>query len=274
MSLHTTSNDDISHSKPSPHCFCSYIPVLHYAIFHNPDPLSKVFGIEKGTIRIRNGPLDGQLPQDEITHKMAEQLSLYGGAISTIIPRSIKPHLVDVSHIRQIPDTQEVYIVQDTRSNAKFDKSLIFDLLERVPDQKYEDAIAIHLQDIVESDEPATNHFIEAVEKSSDGSSNSQVVVNFSFIQHKNTRRDAKEEDSPVSVITFIALLRLETVETDVLITLNVPLSHNVDAEEFLKYLGSSGDVNEVLEELKTDYLIFRDVGYNYVVEDWGLFGM
>ncbi|ABN67046.2 predicted protein [Scheffersomyces stipitis CBS 6054] len=200
---------------------------------------------------------------------MSEQLQLYSGAICTAIPAPIKACLVDVSHIRQIPDNQEVFLIEDHRKNPKFDKSLIFDLLESVPAKSYTEAIATHIEELVEPNESATNWFIENLTRD-----NFQQEVNFSFIEHANSRKDAAEPDSPVAVFTFIAFIRLDRVETDVLITLNVPLAEQIDPQQFLKYLGSSGEVVEAYEDLKKQYLVFRDIGYNYFVEDWGLFGM
>ena len=77
---------------------------------------------------------------------------LYGGAITiSKLPNSF----IDISQIRQVPDTQEVFINQLSSHNdshdvsGSFDHSFIIDLLERVDPIDYQEAIHLHLQDIV-----------------------------------------------------------------------------------------------------------------------------
>lgn len=68
---------------------------------------------------------------------------LYGGAILADLPVGFQ----DVSSIRQIPDTQEVYL-----SSAGY-TSVVFDILERVTDQGDDlECLKYHLWDIVDED--------------------------------------------------------------------------------------------------------------------------
>jgi Ran-interacting Mog1 protein len=67
---------------------------------------------------------------------------LFGGAITADIPTGF----IDASHIRQIPDNQEVFL--DNNGLA----SITFDLTERVEASDTQDAIATHLAEVVGAD--------------------------------------------------------------------------------------------------------------------------
>ena len=71
---------------------------------------------------------------------------LYGGAITI---KQLPASFIDVSHIRDVPDTQEVFINETSTTSGKLDHSLIIDLLEKVDPIEYQEAIHLHLQDIV-----------------------------------------------------------------------------------------------------------------------------
>jgi Ran-interacting Mog1 protein len=67
---------------------------------------------------------------------------LFGGAITASIPSTF----IDASDLRQIPDNQEVFV--DSNGLA----SITFDILEKVDTSDMEEAIAIHLGEVVEAD--------------------------------------------------------------------------------------------------------------------------
>ena len=198
-------------------------------------------------------------------------VKLYGGAVSTEFPVSDQFKVVDISQIRQIPDTQEVFIFEScTFDNGKLDKSIIFDLLERVDGVDYDKAILAHLDDMVET--KVSNFFVERIDHVINASGDAQVVdANFSFIIHENDRRDASESDSPISILTFLNLFRLENVETDVLISMNVPLMERLDGTQLAHNLLGT---DPKYEQLRNDYLLFKRINLNYKILDWGLFGI
>jgi hypothetical protein len=67
---------------------------------------------------------------------------LFGGAITSSIPSTF----LDASDLRQIPDNQEVFVDKDGTA------SISFDILEKVEAPDVEQAIAIHLGEVVEHD--------------------------------------------------------------------------------------------------------------------------
>ena len=68
---------------------------------------------------------------------------LYGGALSAALPDTFK----DVSEIRQVPDNQEVYL------DAEGFTSVVFDILERVDAGHDEEAMNVHLGEVLEDEQ-------------------------------------------------------------------------------------------------------------------------
>ncbi|OVF09807.1 putative Ran GTPase-binding protein [Clavispora lusitaniae] len=182
-------------------------------------------------------------------------MQLYGGAISAVLPEGV----IDVSDFRQIPDTQEVFLLEKPTG---LDQSIIIDLLEKVDASDLAQVIAVHLDDILEG--PAS--FLAPLESSMNQEVNSQVHT---FLIRPP---ESKMETSEVKLFMFVALIRLESVGTDVVITMNVPLkSGEVTQETFQK------EVNNVLSggdsELGVCYQQIKNTALTFHVNDWALFG-
>ena len=66
----------------------------------------------------------------QFINKLVSQMTtgLYGGAITI---KQLPASFIDVSHIRDVPDTQEVFINETSTTSGKLDHSLIIDLLEK-----------------------------------------------------------------------------------------------------------------------------------------------
>lgn len=161
--------------------------------------------------------------------------------MSVDIPTS--DELIDVSNIRQIPDNQEVYMIQSGDVSGVYDKSLIFELLQKVQ-KPIEEAIKEHLEDLVgKVDFKVVDTF------KSDQAFDGIVVA----LVQQNDRKDAYKEGAPVAVLLLVCLVRLDKVDTDVLISLNVP-------------------VKEFGEFPQEDVDLVEAVGKGFKVDDWGLF--
>ncbi|CAI5760674.1 unnamed protein product [Candida verbasci] len=167
---------------------------------------------------------------------------LYGGTISiTQLPSTF----IDVSKIRQVPDNQEVFINQNPTENANLDKSLIFDILEKL-DNDYSEAIVEHLSDIYPNSE--SSKLIEKLE-SDDGS---ERFISFLKFKPEYTKI---EPNQPLEIVSLIGLVRLDKVDTDILVQYNVP--HDRDVETY----------NE------EDYRLFKEIIESFNIVDWNLFG-
>lgn len=74
-------------------------------------------------------------------------VELFGGNIICTLPSTV----IDVSGFRQVPDNQEVFLLE---SNT--DKSIIIELLES-PDTDIERLLKLHLSDVLETDPDEVN---------------------------------------------------------------------------------------------------------------------
>lgn len=118
---------------------------------------------------------------------------LYGGAIESSLPSDIK----DVSKFRQVPDNQEVFILED----GPKDISIIFDLLQH-NNLGLEASLKENLDDIFENYSTGTPEPIDI------------TVCNSQAISVTVTAE---------SVVSFVAVIYLTEADTDVLITVNAP---------------------------------------------------
>lgn len=182
-------------------------------------------------------------------------VELYGGAITVELPSDA----IDVSTFRQIPDTQEVFLIEKP---TRLDQSLIFDLLERVDSLSLPEVVAVHLDDIL--DEPA-----------------SQVAPLESF-QNDNLECEShaflvkpspsKLETETAKVFMLLVIHRVEKVQSDIIITMNVPIeSGEVTPEVFLQKVEEalSFSSDSIIGEA---YGVIKKASTSYKVLDWALF--
>ena len=199
---------------------------------------------------------------------------LYGGAITiSKLPNSF----IDISQIRQVPDTQEVFINQLSSHNdshdvsGSFDHSFIIDLLERVDPIDYQEAIHLHLPDIVPPH--VHNQPIEQIKQQQQQEEDNEddddgIIRYFSFVQFKPQYKKSDPNESPKQIITLICLIRLEKVDTDVLLQYIIPLkSENENVN--VNFEGST-KVDKIVKE---SYDLFKKIALSFTVKDWNLFG-
>lgn len=166
-------------------------------------------------------------------------VSLFGGAITATLP----PSVIDVSSFRQVPDNQEVFLLE--LNDPKHDKSIIIELLE-TPSPDIFASFRLHLSDVTEQEEISDIHYQTI-------STNSKDTRAFLVYNHQD-------------ITIIMGVVRLAQVGTDVLVTMNVPrdrsLPHGNEymLEHFLELsIGESvGVVKGVVGSLR--------------VEDWDLF--
>ncbi|KAI8065887.1 hypothetical protein BC940DRAFT_334405 [Gongronella butleri] len=181
---------------------------------------------------------------------------LFGGAIST----SIKSSYLDASQIRQIPDNQEVFVDMNTQ------QSLIIELLEKV-EHLNEEAARFHFEQIAEHNN-ASNYSIKSVEHESVDIAAPRLPLDTTVYFVRGVQNVAKfNEDAVNHVELVVAIVRLDKVHTDVIISLNVPTEVSSGSSE-MKDINQveSSSVAAIVDEIK---LVVRSLE----VHDWGLFG-
>ncbi|KAF2211982.1 hypothetical protein CERZMDRAFT_97900 [Cercospora zeae-maydis SCOH1-5] len=196
---------------------------------------------------------------DQITFKPVE---LFGGAITAEIPTGWE----DVSQIRQVPDTQEVFLHTEGFS------SMVFDILERVSppaiasDDDVE-ALKFHLSDIIDSKPDAAASTIL------------QTATEFPLVKMPETKcwslvarvpagekMRGRANEPKGGVCVFVVLVRLENVQTDFVVSVNLPVMREGTGADM-------GDTAEVEGLLETGKKMRERVVGSLQVKDWGLFG-
>ncbi|GAA5931682.1 Ran GTPase-binding protein MOG1 [Sporobolomyces koalae] len=180
---------------------------------------------------------------------------LYGGAIACTLPS----RFLDASDLRQVPDTQEVFLAPDS------DLSLIVEVLELVTEQgaadSLEAAIKFHFASLAH-DNTALSSEIETIElpgPSTAPTDSSQptvqgptVVTGVQTVSKFN--RPAEEADT---VLIQFALWRIPSKNADVTLCVNYPVK-----------MGETGETRDPTEA-KT---VFEEAVRSFAIKDFGLF--
>ena len=203
----------------------------------------------------------------------ARQTPLFGGAITCSIPI----HWRDVSTVRQVPDNQEVY--QDCTEETG--AVLVVEILQHQADVKNEDAAMFFFGDLAESngcgagwrleycrvfseleadndeetsEKPLVRDILRRIKQSSSKNCCVVAIGYQNVVQGKAYTGTGSAVEKRIKV--EMCILRLEHVETDLLMTVSTPLDPvaTIDA----------GDQTSV---------IFRDIVTGFYIEDWSLFG-
>lgn len=159
---------------------------------------------------------------------------LYGGAITALLPTSF----LDASDVRPVPDHQEVF----TSPSAAEPLSIIFDILEAQPGTN-EEVIATHFRDVAEG----AYEFLGEVAVAKVLPEEKEVVI----VKGKTAQVGSRVGQ----FVVIMGVVRLENVNTDFVVTVNVPMGGD-DAQN-----------------VKDGELIFENALKELKVVNWGLFG-
>ncbi|KEQ80129.1 ran-interacting Mog1 protein [Aureobasidium pullulans EXF-150] len=182
------------------------------------------------------------------------KVELYGGAMTVDLPSNF----ADVSQIRQVPDNQEVYLDKDGLT------SIVFDILERV-DKPDLDALKYHLEDIVEDDVDATKLW------TSNSAVFSKLPLQTSaytlFATHKPSAEAVSRGKAPDFTGILLTLIRLESQQTDLVISVNVPhVGGDYNKDDVDPSAGKQGPMLDAATS-------FRDrILQTFEIKDWDLF--
>ncbi|KAF8590522.1 Mog1p/PsbP-like protein [Ramaria rubella] len=139
---------------------------------------------------------------------------LFGGAITMDVPQDF----IDASGLRQIPDTQEVYL------DPASDISIIVEVLQGVDVEGPEHAIKFHFDSLAYDNSATSQKILKIIQPSG-----SQVVS-----IHETPRpivlhgeQEARKFNRSIAdqVRVYLALYRVESKRVDVVLTVNAPLS-------------------------------------------------
>ncbi|KAK3985634.1 hypothetical protein QBC44DRAFT_334763 [Cladorrhinum sp. PSN332] len=199
------------------------------------------------------------MPRHEYT-----QTPLFGGAIVVDIPTKF----ADVSKLRQVPDSQEVYIDKDGFT------SIIIDITERVGPaggglERDGRALTTHLEELVGEDVDS----VKVWNTTETQLSHLEDTPAYTLIATQTPKQRSSEGDvasrngAPDFTALILTLIRLEKESTDILITINVPhIKGEYDEEDVDLALGKQGElIGDAVEYAARIWESFE-------VKDWGLF--
>lgn len=141
---------------------------------------------------------------------------LFGGAITTELPSSFE----DVCNFRQVPDNQEVYVDRNT------DMSFIVELLTYEAEVSDAQAANYYFSDLASCNEAAET-LVDYQGMITDSRVMPKVRASFPKCCLRGRQSVSKfraRSDTPLDMVQiFLLVLRLPSVGTDVLLTLNAP---------------------------------------------------
>lgn len=183
-----------------------------------------------------------------------KETQLYGGAITSEFPEGA----IDVSDIREVPDTQEVFLLEQPN---KLDQALIVDLLETVNEPTLPEILSVHLDDIL--DEPP--QYLAPLESFYNKDVEADVHV---FLVKPSPSR---QETDAVKLFMYIALLQVKKAQSDILITMTVPHeSGDISQEKFFELAQNAVGGSEPV--LGQAYGVIKTAASTFNIREWGLF--
>ncbi|TRM61745.1 hypothetical protein BD626DRAFT_405360 [Schizophyllum amplum] len=142
---------------------------------------------------------------------------LFGGAITARAPTT----LIDASDLRQVPDTQEVFLYPDSSA------SIIVEVLQRVERTYFDDAIRFHFNSLAHDNDAqastVTNVSVIPNDRAGDQTPSTIILSGVQSVAKFN--RATLDE-----VRVLMALYRVESKGIDLVVTFNVPTSTSEDS--------------------------------------------
>ncbi|KAI0561514.1 Ran-interacting Mog1 protein [Gracilaria domingensis] len=195
-----------------------------------------------------------------------DQRSLFGGAITTIIPAEF----ADVSKIRPIPDNQEVF------SHAETDRSVIVEILEldtSIPSDAHQTPASHHFS-IIAHDSSATRCSLSFTQQlhttNYPGLRGGDDNLSISFAQGQHVVSKFRDKEMFANTVNvYVVCIRLPRSTTDILISFNDPVSLHPQSSS--TRMGSTvADPQQT--DLSVRSAILQQVLDSFVIHDWGLF--
>ncbi|KAF2864192.1 Mog1p/PsbP-like protein [Piedraia hortae CBS 480.64] len=183
-----------------------------------------------------------------------QSTELYGGAIKVDLPKNF----IDASHLRDIPDHEELFI------DAEGFTSIIIDITEHVAMPTESEAMETHLQDVVEEDRPATE---VARLRQAPFAKLPNTMASMLIASTPPSERHHGRPNAPDVVGMVMIRATLAEQNSDVVITINVPhVPGYYNREEVDIQNGRYGTLMEQAIECRDRILA------TFEVVDWNLF--
>jgi len=166
--------------------------------------------------------------------------------------------LVDASDFRQVPDTQEVYLLNDA------DISFIIEILERVAPDDGNEAARFHFESLAH-DNDATSSQIDTVlpsQNTDKGPSPPAQPACYSLIGTQTVPKFNKRAQQADTVRILLGLWRVDARNIDVVFSVNVPVVTGSDLNA--RGVGQPG--------MDWAQAAWEHAKSTFEIHDWGLF--
>lgn len=199
---------------------------------------------------------------------MYETQKLYGGAISSIIPKGF----LDASILREVPDTQEVFVnsreekeITKFNDGLGFDESVIIDLLQRVDEDDDRRALDVHLGEITGlngGQEWDLTQWEQGAPTPDQATSQTCVAIETAYKWGKQEMRQ--------TLVLCVALLRFPDVQTDIVLSVNVPISSELELQLLQDWIHH--DNKEAPPRIAAAYRLVKAMASEFRILDKSLF--
>jgi len=183
------------------------------------------------------------------------QRELFGGAITASIPEAFK----DASIVREVPDNQEVYVDINT------DQSIIVELLEQAEDASNDECGLYHFKQLAEDNKAENFEIIKNEDIAPQDIPNIKIESIKKLVLGKQiiAKFNEKDPDAKNIVNIYLAVIRIPSIETDMLISYNCPV--------YIGSKSSSRTQSKEGQETISDE-IFKQLIKSFNVVEWDLF--
>ncbi|KAI0736883.1 Mog1p/PsbP-like protein [Fomitopsis betulina] len=136
---------------------------------------------------------------------------LFGGAITVTLPTS----LIDASELRQVPDTQEVFLYPDSII------SIIVEILQCVKPTEAANIVKFHFDSLAHDNDAIEKSVLEISQPTGEGSGNPPSLP----ITLRGTQLVRKfNQTIPDELQILLAVYRLQEQNVDLVFSMNVPM--------------------------------------------------
>ncbi|KAI0957111.1 hypothetical protein AcW1_005607 [Taiwanofungus camphoratus] len=135
---------------------------------------------------------------------------LFGGAITISLPTN----LIDASDLRQVPDTQEVFLYPDSEI------SIIVEVLQSVDTNNFQDTARFHFDSLAHDNDAEAKEILE-ISQASNGTGHSTPAP---IVLHGTQSIRKFNSALPDEIRVLLAVYRIQGHDTDLVMTMNVPM--------------------------------------------------
>ncbi|KAF8423787.1 hypothetical protein EV426DRAFT_711014 [Tirmania nivea] len=203
---------------------------------------------------------------------------LFGGAIAAEIPAIF----VDASDFRPVPSTQEVFV----SSPDATDISIVIDILQRVPPPDI-DACKVHFEDVIDQREGSFGKLFQispTTEFTKIGPSIPAYVIQgtvsspYNVAPHPTDPSYREAQKFLPYTLLLMAVFRLEAHRTDLVVTVNCPITKTADSMNEKRVWhpaydqppdGTDATAAPVVDDA---VVLLKRVAGSLEVKDWNLF--